>query len=109
MLNWTAIILSLKLAAIVSLLLLLIALPVAYWIAFSSRRWKFLVEAIVAMPLVLPLTVLGFYILVAICLRSPAGGLYEHVTGQRLLFSFSRFVFPSLLYCLHFGVQQIAY
>jgi len=108
MLNWTAIILSLKLAAIVSLLLLLIALPVAYWIAFSSRRWKFLVEAIVAMPLVLPPTVLGFYILVAISPRSPAGRLYEHVTGQRLAFSFSGLVVASLLYSLPFAVQPIA-
>ena len=108
MLNWTAIILSLKLAAIVSLLLLLIALPVAYWIAFSSRRWKFLVEAIVAMPLVLPPTVLGFYILVAISPRSPLGKLYEQITGQRLAFSFSGLVIASLLYSLPFAVQPIA-
>jgi molybdate transport system permease protein len=108
MLNWTAIILSLKLAAIVSLLLLLIALPIAYWIAFSSRRWKFLVEAIVALPLVLPPTVLGFYILVAISPRSPVGRLYEQVTGQRLAFSFSGLVIASLLYSLPFAVQPIA-
>ena len=108
MLNWTAIILSLKLAAIVSLLLLLIALPIAYWIAFSARRWKFLVEAIVAMPLVLPPTVLGFYILVVISPRSPVGRLYEQVTGQRLAFSFSGLVIASLLYSLPFAVQPIA-
>jgi molybdate transport system permease protein len=71
--NWTAIILSIKLASIVSILLLMIALPIAYWITFSHRRWKFLVEAVVAMPLVLPPTVLGFYILVAISPRSPVG------------------------------------
>ena len=107
-LNWTAIILSLKLAAIVSLLLLLIALPIAYWIAFSSRRWKFLVEAVVAMPLVLPPTVLGFYILVAISPRSPLGRFYEQVTGQRLAFSFSGLVIASLFYSLPFAVQPIA-
>src|SRR5437868_6143262 len=56
MLNWTAIMLSFRLASCVSILLLLIALPLGYWITFSPRRWKFLVEAIVAMPLVLPPT-----------------------------------------------------
>lgn len=106
--NWTAIVLSIKLASIVSFLLLLIAQPIAYWITFSHRRWKFLVEAIVAMPLVLPPTVLGFYILVAISPRSPLGRLYEQVTGGRLAFSFSGLVVASLLYSLPFAVQPIA-
>lgn len=105
--NWTAITLSLRLASIVSIVLLLIALPIAYWITFSHRRWKFLVEAVVAMPLVLPPTVLGFYILVAISPRSPVGRLYEQVTGSRLAFSFSGLVVASLLYSLPFAVQPI--
>jgi len=107
MLNWTAIMLSFRLASCVSILLLLIALPVGYWITFSPRRWKFLVEAIVAMPLILPPTVLGFYILVAISPRSPMGQLYEQLTGRRLAFSFSGLVLASLLYSLPFAVQPI--
>ena len=71
--DWQAIALSVKLAAIVSAILLVISLPLAYWLTFSRRRWKFLVEAVVALPLVLPPTVLGFYVLVAIGSRSPIG------------------------------------
>ena len=64
--DWTALLLTLKLALIVCLLLLALGLPVAYWVAFSRWRGKFLVEALVTLPLVLPPTVLGFYILVAL-------------------------------------------
>ena len=105
--NWTAIVLSIKLASFVSTALLMIALPIAYWITFSHRRWKFVVEAIVAMPLVLPPTVLGFYILVAISPRSPLGKFYEQLTGHRLAFSFSGLIVASLLYSLPFAVQPI--
>ncbi len=62
-------------------ILLAIGLPLAYWLAFSRRRWKFLVEAVVALPLVLPPTVLGFYVLLAIGPRSPVGALYGRLTG----------------------------
>ena len=71
--DWTAIWLSVRLAAATTLVLLAIGVPLAYWIVFSPRRWKFLVEAIVALPLVLPPTVLGFYVLVAIGPLSPVG------------------------------------
>ncbi len=64
--NWEAILLSLKLAVCVAGILLVAGLPIAYWVAFSRRRWKFLVEAVVALPLVLPPTVLGYYILVGL-------------------------------------------
>jgi molybdate transport system permease protein len=107
-LNWTAIFLSLKLAAWVSFLLMLIGLPLAYWIAFSPRRWKFLVEAVVALPLVLPPTVLGFYLLVAMGPRSPFGSLYERVTGSRLPFSFAGLLLASIFYSLPFAVQPMA-
>ena len=56
-----------------SAILLIVGMPIAYWIAFSSSRWRFVVEAVVALPLVLPPTVLGFYVLVAIGSRSPIG------------------------------------
>ncbi|MGD0760835.1 MAG: hypothetical protein ABR921_18200 [Candidatus Sulfotelmatobacter sp.] len=64
--DWQAFWLTLRLALIVSALLFVIGLPIAYWIAFSRWRWKFLIEAIVALPIVLPPTVLGFYLLVAL-------------------------------------------
>ncbi|MGH9510187.1 MAG: molybdate ABC transporter permease subunit [Terriglobales bacterium] len=106
--NWEAIALTAKLAAVVSALLLLIGTPIAYWIAFSRWRWKFLVEAVVALPLVLPPTVLGFYVLVALGPRSPLGRWYESVTGHGLAFTFEGLVVASVLYSLPFAVQPIA-
>ena len=73
--NWEAFWLTVRLAAIVSVLLIAIGIPIAYWIAHSRWRWKFLVEAVVALPIVLPPTVLGFYVLLALGSRSnPATG-----------------------------------
>ena len=69
--DWTAIALSVRLAAIVAFILLVIGLPIAYWLTFSRSRWTFLVESVVSLPLVLPPTVLGFYVLLAIGSRSP--------------------------------------
>ncbi|MGH9557252.1 MAG: molybdate ABC transporter permease subunit [Terriglobales bacterium] len=106
--NWEAITLTAKLAMVVSILLLLIGTPIAYWVAFSRRRWKFLVEAVVALPLVLPPTVLGFYVLVALGPRSPLGRWYESVTGHGLAFTFEGLVVASVLYSLPFAVQPIA-
>src|SRR5215472_306000 len=106
--DWTAIALSLRLAAFVSLVLLVIGVPIAYWLTFSSWRWKFLVEAAVALPLVLPPTVLGFYLLVAFGTRSPIGRLWQAWTGHGLAFTFEALVIASILYSLPFGVQPIA-
>lgn len=106
--NWEAIWLSLRLAGLVSGLLLLIGIPIAYWVAFSRWRWKFLVEAVVALPLVLPPTVLGFYILVAIGPTSPLGRLYESVVGDQLAFTFKGLVVASVLYSMPFAVQPFA-
>src|SRR5262245_66613980 len=75
--NWEAFATTFKLAMVTSLILLVIALPLSYWIAFSKWRLKFLVEAVVALPLVLPPTVLGFYVLLAMGPQSPFGRLYE--------------------------------
>ena len=74
--DWQAIWLSIRLAVSTTAILLALGLPLAYWLAFSRRRWKFLVEAVVALPLVLPPTVLGFYLLLAMGPRSPFGALY---------------------------------
>jgi molybdate transport system permease protein len=106
--NWEAVITSLELASVTSVLLILIALPLSYWVAFSRWRWKFLVEAIVALPLVLPPTVLGFYILVAMGPQSPVGRWYETIVGHGLPFTFGGLVFASVLYSLPFAVQPIA-
>jgi molybdate transport system permease protein len=106
--DWQAITLSLRLASATTAILLLAGLPIAYWLAFSPRRWKFLVEAVVALPLVLPPTVLGFYVLIAIGPRSPVGALYARLTGGMLPFSFQGLLLASVLYSLPFMVQPVA-
>jgi molybdate transport system permease protein len=107
-LNWGAVVLSLKLAISVSLILLAIGLPVAYWVTFSRWRWKFLVEAIVALPLVLPPTVLGYYLLVGLGPRHFAGRVWQAWFGHTLPFTFGGLVVGSVLYSLPFAVQPIA-
>src|SRR5215470_17445388 len=106
--NWDAFATTFKLATITSLILLVIALPLSYWIAFSKWRFKFLVEAVVALPLVLPPTVLGFYVLLAMGPQSPFGRLYESLMGHGLPFTFEGLVIGSVLYSLPFAVQPIA-
>ncbi|MBK9307971.1 MAG: molybdate ABC transporter permease subunit [Nitrospira sp.] len=106
--NWTAIWVTCKLASLTSIALLLIGLPIAYWLAYSKWRWKFVVESIVALPLVLPPTVLGFYLLVAIGPQSPIGQLYTNLTGSTLPFSFQGLLIASILYSLPFAVQPFA-
>ena len=106
--DWQAIWLSLRLAVSTTAILLVLGLPVAYWLAFSRRRWKFLVEAVVALPLVLPPTVLGFYLLLAMGPRSPLGALYSRITGGMLPFSFQGLLIASVLYSLPFTVQPVA-
>ena len=105
--DWTAIALSVKLASIVAGILLVIALPVAYWLTFSHWRGRFVVEAVVALPLVLPPTVLGFYVLLAIGSRSPIGRLWMAWTGHGLAFTFEALVLASILYSFPFAVQPI--
>src|SRR3954452_7604609 len=88
--------------------LLAIGVPIAYWIVFSPRRWKFLVEAIVALPLVLPPTVLGFYVLVAIGPLSPVGRAYARLGGPARPFRCQGLLIASVLYSTAFGVQPFA-
>src|SRR5438093_12480358 len=106
--NWQAFLLSMKVASSTSIILLIIALPLSYWVAFSKWRGTFLVEAIVALPLVLPPTVLGFYILILLGPRSPVGRWYESIVGHGLVFTFEGLVVASVLYSLPFAVQPIA-
>src|SRR5438445_7514695 len=106
--NWAPIVLTLKLAGLTAAILLVIGMPIAYWLTYSRRRWKFLVESVVALPLVLPPTVLGFYILVAIGPKSPLGQAYETLVGHPLVFTFEGLLFASVLYSLPFAVQPFA-
>jgi len=96
--DWQAIGLTARLAALVSIILLVISLPLAHWLTFSRRRWTFLIESVVSLPLVLPPTVLGFYLLMAMGSRGPF----------RLAFTFEGLVIASVLYSLPFAVQPIA-
>lgn len=102
-----ALTLTLRLALIVSFLLLIIGVPLAYWLAYSPRRWKFFVEALVSLPIVLPPTVLGFYLLVAMGPLSPVGRWYQGIVGHTLAFTFEGLVIGSVLYSLPFAVQPM--
>ena len=106
--DWTALWLSVRLATATTLVLLAIGIPIAYWIVFSPRRWKFLVEAVVALPLVLPPTVLGFYVLIAIGPLSPLGRAYSRLAGHGLPFTFEGLLIASVLYSLPFAVQPFS-
>jgi molybdate transport system permease protein len=106
--DWSALWLSVRLAATTTVVLLAIGVPIAYWIVFSSWRGKFLVEAIVALPLILPPTVLGFYVLIAIGPLSPLGRFYAGLAGHGLPFTFEGLVIASVLYSLPFAVQPFS-
>jgi len=106
--DWQAFWLTIRLATVVTAILVTLGLPLAYWIAFSRWRWKFLIDAIVALPIVLPPTVLGFYVLIALGRRSPFGRWWQSMTGHTLAFTFSGLVIGSVLYSLPFAVQPFA-
>ena len=106
--NWIAIGVTFKLALLTACALVVMGLPIAYWISFSRWRWKFLVESVVALPLVLPPTVLGFYILVMVGPHSPVGQFYTYVVGHPLPFTFEGLLLASILYSLPFAVQPFA-
>ncbi len=100
--------LSLELAALTTAALLALGLPLAHWLATSRFRLKFLVEAVVALPIVLPPTVLGFYLLTALAPQAPLGRAWEASLGQRFPFSFGGLWVASILYSLPFAVQPFA-
>src|SRR6185369_15552681 len=103
--DWQAIALSFRLSACTAFLLLVLGLPLASWLANTRGRGRFLIEALVALPIVLPPTVLGFYVLMAIGPLSPLGRFYESVFGHRLPFTFQGLLIGSVLYSLPFAVQ----
>jgi molybdate transport system permease protein len=102
-----ALLLSIRLALCVSAILFAIGMPLAYWLAYSRWRGKFLVESVVALPLVLPPTVLGFYLLVAMGPRGPLGKFWQAAFGHGLAFTFAGLVLASVLYSLPFAVQPL--
>ena len=103
----TALFVTLKLAGLTILILLLIGTPAAWWLARSKWRFKFIIEAIVALPLVLPPTVLGFYLLIALGPHGPIGGMMEALGGQSLAFTFTGLVIGSVFYSMPFVIQPL--
>jgi len=106
--DWTALWVSTRLSFATMVVLLVVGVPIAYWVAFSRWRWKFFVEAVVALPLVLPPTVLGFYLLVSMGPSSPVGRLYSSLSGEGLAFSFEGLLLASVIYSLPFAVQPFS-
>jgi molybdate transport system permease protein len=105
--DWGAIVLTLKLASLVTLLLLLAGTPLAWWLAHTRSRFKPAVAAVVALPLVLPPTVLGFYLLVGMGPNGPLGWLTRSLGVGLLPFTFAGLVIGSMIYSLPFVVQPI--
>jgi molybdate transport system permease protein len=103
--DWQALLLTVQLAAATTVVLLILAVPLAAWLARARGRWAAVVEAVVALPLVLPPTVLGFYLLVALGPRSPIGEGWQWLTGSTLPFTFAGLLVASVIYSLPFAVQ----
>lgn len=103
----TALVITLKLATTTTLILLLLGTPLAWWLANTRWRFKFLLEALIALPLVLPPTVLGFYLLIALGPHGPLGSLLETLGGRSLAFTFTGLVIGSVFYSLPFVVQPL--
>ena len=105
--EWPALWLTLRLAGITAMLLLLLGTPIAWWLARTRFRFKSVVETMVALPLVLPPTVLGFYLLLLLAPDGAIGRLWQYLGGGPLVFSFSGLVIGSLVYSLPFAVQPL--
>ena len=105
--DWIALLLTLRLALTSTLLLLVLCVPLAWWLAFTPSRAKVLIEALVALPLVLPPTVIGFYLLILLGPRGAIGGALESIGLTHLAFSFSGLVIGSMVYSLPFVVQPL--
>jgi molybdate transport system permease protein len=104
---WSPVRLTLELASLTTILLLIVGTPVAWWLARSKARWKEAVAAIVALPLVLPPTVLGFYLLIALGPDGPGGWIGGFFGLRSLAFTFEALVIGSVLYSMPFVVQPI--
>jgi len=107
MIDWEPLILTFKLAFITTILLLFISIPIAYWLAFTKSKLKPVVETLVSMPLVLPPTVIGFYLLIAFSPSNTFGRWLNEWLGLRLVFSFEGLIIASIIYSLPFMVHPI--
>jgi molybdate transport system permease protein len=107
MMDWEPLLLTFKLALVTTLLLLVISIPIAYWLAYTKSRIKPLLETLVSMPLVLPPTVLGFYLLMAFSPANAFGNWLNDNLGIQLIFSFEGLVLASVFYSLPFMVHPI--
>ena len=103
----TALLITLKLAAITTVILLLIGTPLAWWMSRTQWRFKFVIEAVIALPLVLPPTVLGFYLLIALGPNGLIGGALQSAGARPLAFTFTGLVIGSAIYSLPFVVQPL--
>ena len=102
-----ALFVTLKLASISTIVLILIGTPIAWWLSHSCWRYKYFVEAIIALPLILPPTVLGFYLLVSLGPNGPIGGLSSAMGGTSLAFTFTGLVIGSVVYSMPFVIQPL--
>lgn len=107
MIDWAPLILTFKLALITTFLLFIISIPLAYWMAFTKSKLKPVIETLVSMPLVLPPTVIGFYLLIAFSPANSFGNWLNEWLGLKLVFSFEGLLFASILYSLPFMVHPI--
>lgn len=105
--DWQAVWLTLSLAGATTLLLILFSTPLAWWLSRTPSRWKNVIEAIVAVPLILPPTVLGFYLLVLFSPDHFVGYWWLQITGNTLAFSFTGILIGSIIYSLPFAVQPL--
>jgi len=103
----TALWVTIKLASVSTLVLLIIGTPIAWWLSRSQWRFKFIIEAIIALPLILPPTVLGFYLLISLGPNGPIGGLVNLLGGAPLAFTFTGLVIGSVFYSMPFVVQPL--
>lgn len=107
MIDWLPLWLSLKLALTTTIILLVIGIPLSYWLAYARQRWKVIVEACVTLPMVLPPSVLGFYLLLAFSPAGAFGHFLDHYFNTRLVFTFQGLVIASLIYSLPFMVNPL--
>ena len=105
--NWSPIILTFKLAFISSTLLLLIGIPIAYWLSYNKKKYKAIFEALIALPLVLPPTVIGFYLLLAFSPNNVFGEMLQNTLNLQFVFSFEGLVLATVIYSLPFMVQPV--
>ncbi len=107
MLQWDPFILTFKLATVTTVILFLLSVPLAYWLTYSRYKIKYVIEALVSLPLILPPSVLGFYLLLAFSPQNGFGKFLEQYFDLRLVFTFEGLIVASILYSLPFMVQPI--